>query len=231
MPLSEKTTPSDFRLPRRTAVCNRARRASELAPLGCVSPLSFAYNPLGALTAIAYPSGRTVNTWYNAAGRICIVGGLSCTAAKAYAGSTAYAENGALAQDTLRNGLVEATTFNSRFQPTALTATTGWRLLKLTFAYGGGTTNNGNVVSETVLTSGGLNATQSFTYDAYNRLLLAVENPANPANPIYVRTKLRTWWKLSASESAPLVRAAEVTSATQFREEGEAVKRRSCKHD
>jgi hypothetical protein len=105
--------------------------ASELATTGCVSPLSFAYNPLGALTAIAYPSGRTVNTWYDAAGRICIVGGLSCTAAKAYAGSTAYAENGALAQDTLRNGLVEAITFNSRFQPTALTATTGSQLLKL----------------------------------------------------------------------------------------------------
>jgi RHS repeat-associated protein len=150
---------------------------------GNTYPFAYAYDLLGKLTAMTYPSGRTVNTWYDTAGSICIVGGLSCTAAKAYAGSTTYAQNGALEQETLRNGLVESTTFNNRFQPTALTATTGSQLLKLTFAYGGGTANNGNIVSETLLTAGGLNATQAFTYDAYNRLLVAVENPANPANP------------------------------------------------
>ena len=36
---------------------------------------------MGKVTGMKYPSGRVVNTWYDVAGRISVVGGTSCTAA------------------------------------------------------------------------------------------------------------------------------------------------------
>ena len=151
---------------------------------GNTYPFSYSYNLLGRVTGMKYPSGRVVNTWYDVAGRICVVGGTSCTAAGPYVGSTTYAENGALQQATLRNGLVETTTFNVRFQPTGLTAVRGSQMLGLGYGYPGGTSNNGNVVSENITTPGGLNAQQVFAYDAYNRLLVAEENPKSQASPV-----------------------------------------------
>ena len=151
---------------------------------GNTYPFSYSYNLLGRVTGMKYPSGRVVNTRYDVAGRICAVGGTSCTAAGPYVGSTTYAENGALQQATLRNGLVETTTFNVRFQPTGLTAVKGSQMLGLGYGYPGGTSNNGNVVSENITTPGGLNAQQVFAYDAYNRLLVAEENPKSQASPV-----------------------------------------------
>jgi hypothetical protein len=52
--------------------------------------------------------------------------------------------------------------------------------LSLTWDYGAGSTNNGNVRSEGIVSTGGVNGThvnvtQTFTYDSWNRLRTAVE--------------------------------------------------------
>ena len=74
----------------------------------------------------------------------------------------------------------ENTVFNSRLQPTQIglgTTTTGTSLLKLNYDYGT-TTNNGNVLSQTITvpTSGSpLVFNQTYTYDSLNRLASATE--------------------------------------------------------
>ncbi len=62
---------------------------------------------------------------------------------------------------TLGNDLVEATTYNNRLQPTLMNAGSG--MLKLSFGYG---------------SASALNATQTYAYDAFNRLESVVEGSA-----------------------------------------------------
>ena len=49
----------------------------------------------------------------------------------------------------------------------------------LGISYGAAGANNGNVSSEQIVASSGVNVTQSFGYDAYNRLLSAQEKNNN----------------------------------------------------
>jgi RHS repeat-associated protein len=146
------------------------------------SPFVFHYNHVPAgLATEKYPSQRTIATTYDAAGRPNGVTG--------YASGITYAPHGAVSGMTLGSGVQESWSFNSRLQPTCLTAGVPQAapLLQLTNAYttatpgtGGacalsGTDNNGNVVSQTT-TAGSANFNLSYSYaDGLNRITSATE--------------------------------------------------------
>ena len=135
------------------------------------------YDLSGAVTSETYPSGRSVLTTYDAAGRVSgITGQKTGEANKTYASAMSYTSHGAVAAVTLGNALIEQVTFNNRLQPTQIklgTAANPTSVIQLGYGYGT-TNNNGNVLSQTI-TAPGLNVTQGYTYDALNRLASASE--------------------------------------------------------
>jgi len=145
----------------------------------------YSYNLASAMTSESYPSGRVVATEYDAAGR---VAGVKNAATGAYwAGAAAsdatnrmqYAAHGAVSVMKLGNAKWEHTTYNTRLQPTQIglgTTSTDSSLLKLDYAYGT-TSNNGNLLSQTI-TIGATVISQSYGYDALNRLQSATETSA-----------------------------------------------------
>ncbi len=160
------------------------------------SAMAYGYNLAGATTSFTFPSGRTQTTTYDGANRPAGVSGNFLTNQSTYISTLSYWPNGAPQQ--LNTGAATLGAFqqycqNSRLQTTGVsvgpasvssfTSTTSCAAptppsgdtLFLGIAYGAAGSNNGNVSSEQIVTSSGLNVTQSFTYDAYNRLLTAKE--------------------------------------------------------
>jgi RHS repeat-associated protein len=160
------------------------------------SAMAYGYNLAGAMTSFTFPSGRTQTTTYDGANRPAGVSGKFLTNQSTYISTLSYWPNGAPQQ--LNTGAATLGAFqqycqNSRLQTTGVsvgpasvssfTSTTSCAAptppsgdtLFLGIAYGAAGSNNGNVSSEQIVTSSGLNVTQSFTYDAYNRLLTATE--------------------------------------------------------
>lgn len=151
---------------------------------------NYDYDLAGDLKSEKYPSGRIVLSEYGQAGRL--TGVKSQGSATYYTGTGAndpepnnqiqYTAHGAVKAMKLGNGLWEHTVFNSRLQPTEIglgTTPSGIDRLKLNYSYGG-TDNNGNVESQTINvpsigTATSLTVTQSYGYDALNRLLSAEE--------------------------------------------------------
>ena len=154
--------------------------------------MSYGYDLARELTSFTLPSGRQQTIAYDTGGRATGVSGTYGTASTAYAGSLVYFPNGAI--DNLKlspNLLIQQQCQNSRLQVTnvrlarAGVGTTGscvnggsgtagdWLNLGFGFATGG--TNNGNIISSAIATSQPLSLTQTFTYDAYNRIATAVE--------------------------------------------------------
>lgn len=84
---------------------------------------------------------------------------------------------GAVSSMQLGNGKWESTQFNSRLQPTQIAlgqTQNATNLLRLDYSYGG-TTNNGNVLNQTITvptvgTNQGFTAIQTYNYDSLNRL-------------------------------------------------------------
>jgi RHS repeat-associated protein len=150
-------------------------------------PFSYAYNRLGGLQTITYPSGRTVTMGFDNAGRIS--GVTNQGTGLQYASNLSYAANNAISGLLFGNGLTESTTFNTRLQPTQIK--TG-NLLTLTLTYGSSpSTNNGNLASQTIARSQGT-WTQSYTYDGVNRLACA--NETSGAAPLTCGTGTPNWW-------------------------------------
>lgn len=139
--------------------------------------LNYEYNRAGQMTSETYPSLKKVVTSYDSAGRISQVKDQSLN--KLYASGFSYASHGAVEAMTLGNNLIERATFNSRLQPVQIklgTSALPASALQLDYAYGvrvsgvlDATKNNGNVERQTISFTG-LNAQQSYTYDALNRL-------------------------------------------------------------
>lgn len=142
-----------------------------------------AYNRAGIVTSETYPAvpgaadRRTVTYSYDGAGRLSSLSGPATTyAAAVSASAVGYAAHGGLKTQTLGNGLVHSVLYNNRLQPTQIrlgTAASPSSVLGLTYGYGT-TANNGNVLSVSYA-GGGLSHTQSFTYDALNRLATSQE--------------------------------------------------------
>jgi RHS repeat-associated protein len=147
---------------------------------------SYGYNLAGQMISETYPSGRVVQTEYDAAGRL--AGVKNPSSGLYYAGAAAsdavnriqYAAQGAVSAMKLGNTKWEHTTFNSRLQPLQIglgTSSSDSSLLKLDYTYNttGQSDNNGNVLTQK-FTIGTTVFNQSYAYDALNRLQSASEN-------------------------------------------------------
>ena len=150
----------------------------------------YVYNLSGALIEQTYPSGRKVKSTLDADGNLAQVHSRKSSTDiwRPYASNFVYTAAGAVSSLKLGNGRFENTAFNSRLQPTQIglgSSAANQGLLKLNYDYGT-TSNNGNVLSQTITVptvgqTPGFTAVQSYTYDSLNRLKSATENiDANP---------------------------------------------------
>lgn len=141
--------------------------------------MSYGYNLTGIMTRQTYPSGRTVTSTYDAAGRLSSIGGYkSGEAYKQYLTQLSYAPDGSPKSMRLGNGLWEHNSLNKRWQATEIgvgTSSTDSSTLRLAYDYGT-SNNNGNVRSQVITVPGLSPLTQSYTYDHLNRLTMAEEN-------------------------------------------------------
>ncbi len=147
------------------------------------NPVSASYDLAGNLTALTYPSGRTVTNSYNPAGRLDKVqftqwtqpGAAALTPATYWSVSdNNFYPNGVPKLVVLGSGVSESTVLNRRLQLQQETVAGGALGGLADHAYNYGTQNNGNVMSVTDQLSSPY--TQNFTYDALNRLATANES-------------------------------------------------------
>jgi RHS repeat-associated protein len=140
--------------------------------------MSYSYDFAGNLLTETYPSGRVVRNSFDGAGKLSAVSSRVATKPfKPYAQNFTYTAHGAVKQVQLGNMRWESTEFNARLQPTQIalgTTPQGTDLLKLNYSYGM-TNNNGNVQSQTITVPGMSPLTQTYVYDALNRLWVAGE--------------------------------------------------------
>jgi len=141
------------------------------------------YNQASYMITETYPSvpgagdRRTVIYVPDAAGR---VGSLS-TSATSYAPAASvsgigYASHNGIATESFGNSLVHAVTYNNRLQPTQIKlGTTGTPTSAVSIIYDYGTTNNNGNLLSVSYAGGGLSYTQTFGYDAVNRLTTSQE--------------------------------------------------------
>lgn len=139
----------------------------------------YTYNLAGALVEQQYPSGRVVRSEYAASGELSSVStrtSQTATTSKAVAGNFSYAAHGGVERLQLGNGRWETNHFNSRLQPVQLglgTSQSATDLWRVNYDYGT-SNNNGNVASQTITLPQG-SGTQTYSYDALNRLRQARE--------------------------------------------------------
>ncbi|GEM_PF-6045664 len=143
--------------------------------------LSATYDLVGHLTSLTYPSGRTVTSGYNSAGRalnsvFSTLGGVIFnypyyTASQAGAPSTwGYNPDGSLRSGTFGNGLAEIYGFNNRQQLNAITVSNSGQtwLSKLYGLYDGNNNNNGIISS--IIDGISPSRNQFYQYDAEGRV-------------------------------------------------------------
>ena len=127
-----------------------------------------------ALKSQEYPSGRMVTYAVDDAGRVESV----TSGTTDYAARTAYTADGRMSQTELGNGLWETRDYRPPGMPTLFklgTAAGTSERLKLGYDYHA-TQNNGNLTGHTITRPGRTQPwTQTFGYDAVNRLLTASE--------------------------------------------------------
>jgi len=142
----------------------------------------YTYNFVGAETSVTYPSGRTINYTYNAAGQV--VSAVDGSTGVNYASNAAY--NGAGTLASLQNGtsIVSNMFYNTRLQPCRISVKSSGtapstcsdthvgNILDYTYNFSLGAENNGNVTSVTNNITPG--RSQSYTYDELNRISTAV---------------------------------------------------------
>jgi RHS repeat-associated protein len=158
--------------------------AHEVSLPGYANPFVFGYEyDELALKTTVYPSGRRVTAGYDVAGRVSSLTGVKGTDTKNYVSSVGYAPHGGIASLRIEGMRTEQWCYNTRLQPTVIrlaAAATENCLAQptedvLRLEYGYGTTdNNGNVLSQAI-TRTGFSATQSYEYDAANRIKKVTE--------------------------------------------------------
>jgi RHS repeat-associated protein len=141
----------------------------------------YTYNLTGKLETEKLPSGRVIQTCYDAAGRIQSVAGAN--GGTQYTGNTAigYWPSGAMQTLSRGDGLTESWTYNQeRMQPTGVSVGTtaaprsafGMDLYYCSNKQPSCPTNNGNLMTETLAFP---SVDQNFTYDKFSRLWTADE--------------------------------------------------------
>jgi len=146
---------------------NIGRMTSETRVISGVSKqISYEYNLDGSLSKLHYPSGRVITYTPDSAGR---------TIAAADSNGTTYvwAEFYANGAEFKRHQPVIffQTTLNSRLQPAAIYSNNGLpgpAFINKTYVYGAPQQNNGNIIS--IVANEDATRTQTFTYDALNRI-------------------------------------------------------------
>ena len=141
------------------------------------------YYANGSVDDLTYPSvpgagdRRVVSYTNDSAGRLASLSSAATTYAPAASVSTiGYASHSGLKTETYGNGLIHAISYNNRLQPSEIklgTSGSPSSVFGLTYGYGT-TANNGNLLS-IGYSGGGLSYTQSFGYDALNRLTTSQE--------------------------------------------------------
>jgi YD repeat-containing protein len=141
----------------------------------------FANSAVQSQTYPAVPGGadrRVVSHTNDSAGRLATLSSAATTYAPgATVSAVGYSSHNGLSTETFGNGLIHGITYNTRLQTNQIklgTSGTPTSVLSLVYNYGS-TTNNGNVQSITY-NGGGLSYTQTYGYDALNRLTTSVEN-------------------------------------------------------
>jgi len=145
---------------------------------------------VASTTSLTYPSvpgasdRRSVSFSYDSAGRLSALSSSATTYAPAASvSSIGYASHNGLKTETYGNSLINTVSYNNRWQPTEIklgTSSNSTSVIDLTYSYGT-TTNNGNIQSLSY-SGGGLNYTQSFSYDSLNRLGTATETNGATTN-------------------------------------------------
>ena len=125
-----------------------------------------------------YGDRRVVSFTNDAAGRLGSLTSNATTYAPATSvSSIGYASHNALKTETYGNSLIHAVTYNNRLQANEIKlGTSGAPTSMLDLNYNYGTTNNNGNVQSITYAGGGLSYTQSFGYDALNRLTTSQEN-------------------------------------------------------
>lgn len=171
---------------------------------GFTKSFSYAYDLAGDVTALSYPSGRTVTYTYDSAGRpseaqdlansINYVGG-ACASGLSSNG-VCYVANGSVTQEQNGTNLITTYIYNTRFQPCWMYGTTGAALgtsttctaadpgpgniLDLQYNFNLGAGDNGNVVG--ITNNRDTTRSESFTYDALNRIATGQTSATSGAN-------------------------------------------------
>ena len=157
---------------------------------------------------------------FDSSGRVqTVINGIS-SSTQSYASSILYAPHGATKQLTYggTGGILEGVTFNSRLQPTSIGETHNSAAV-LTLGYTYGTTdNNGNVRTHTVTSDA--TRTQTFGYDALNRLKTASESSGWSQTYVYDRygnrAVLAGSWIPYANGTPTVADQLDTTVAAQF---------------
>jgi RHS repeat-associated protein len=154
---------------------------STQATAGQSFAFGYSFSASSALATETYPSGRTIATSYDDAGRARYLRGQSGVTVVNYAGKPdgliQYASHGAISSMTMGNGIIENRSYNSRLQPTRIQAGS---LITVRNCYQvdddagcpaviTASGNNGNVQGQSIVRSD-KSWTQKYTYDAINRL-------------------------------------------------------------
>ncbi|HYR76176.1 MAG TPA: RHS repeat-associated core domain-containing protein [Pyrinomonadaceae bacterium] len=138
----------------------------------------------GGMATETYPSvpgagdRRTISFSYDNAARLSSLSSSATSYAPgASVSSISYGPTNSLASQTYGNNLIHAVSYNSRLQPSEIKlGTSGNPTSIVDLAYNYGTTNNNGNLQSVSYSGGGLSYTQSFGYDALNRLTTSNEN-------------------------------------------------------
>jgi len=177
------------------------------------------------MTSVQYPSGRTMTTSYDGAGRASSLQGTpQGGSAVNYAGTSTqaitYWAHGAPYQINLGNTLTEQWSYNSLLQAQEIllgtTAGTGnVRSLTLTYPASG---NNGNLTKQTIAGTGlSTSAEQNYKYDRLNRIQSACEGTGctpTSASPAWRRGFDYDWFGNGWVTSPSGIPASTVTPIT-----------------
>jgi len=150
--------------------------------MAALQPFEYTYDEAG-LSAVKYPSGRTISYDFDLAGRVKSVTGNLAAATKTYISGIDYAAHGAIEEMTYGGGTVrkQRYCYNNRLQmsgmvlgqnPASNCASADTTLMRLFMGYGAA--NNGNLESQDIAADGFL-VRQNYTYDKLNRLETAIE--------------------------------------------------------
>jgi RHS repeat-associated protein len=134
---------------------------------GVTKTITTQNNQDGSVYSITYPSGRTVTNTPGGAGRP--LAAVDATNNINYATNAKYAPFGGLATLTNGTSITVNNAYNSRLQPSSLSATapTG-PILSVSYDFHLGNGDNGNVYK--IINGRDSTRTQNFTYDALNRI-------------------------------------------------------------